>query len=82
MRSSTPARHAPMSSSATARTSLELEILDDGAGETTVAGSGLGLDGMRERVEIYGGALESWAAGGLDFRGYALRATLPLGPSR
>ncbi len=58
---------------------LELEILDDGAGATTVSGSGFGLEGMRERVEVYGGELES---GRRPEGGYALRARLPLGSSR
>ena len=58
---------------------LEIEILDDGTGATAIAGSGFGLDGMRERVEVYGGALES---GRRPEGGYALRARLPLGSSR
>jgi signal transduction histidine kinase len=55
---------------------LELEILDDGAGnggpETTPAGHG--LVGMRERVALFGGSLE---AGPLNGRGYRVTATLP-----
>ena len=58
---------------------LELEITDDGAGNGAESGSGHGLAGMRERVALYGGALETGrAAAG----GYALRATLPLDPAR
>ena len=55
---------------------LELEVLDNGAGAAAgVNGSGQGLIGMRERVALYGGMLETGeSAGG----GYAVRARLPL----
>lgn len=40
--------------------SLELEIADDGVGNTSpVSGSGHGLVGMRERVALYGGHFEA-----------------------
>ena len=58
------------------RNDLELEILDDGNGTGTVGGSGYGLAGLRERVAVYGGELES---GSRPEGGYALRARLPLG---
>ena len=56
--------------------SLELEIVDNGAGApASVNGSGHGLIGMRERVALYGGLLETGASSG---GGYAVRARLPL----
>jgi signal transduction histidine kinase len=56
------------------RHALKLEIVDDGQG-TPGLGAGFGLLGMRERVVLYGGELES---GQLDAGGYAVRVTLPL----
>jgi signal transduction histidine kinase len=56
--------------------SLELEIVDDGAGaEAQADGGGHGLVGMRERVALYGGRLEAnrRAAGG-----FTVRALLPI----
>jgi len=56
--------------------SLELEIIDDGAGtQTPVASGGHGLVGMRERVSVYGGELE---AGPRPEGGYRLHASLPV----
>ena len=55
---------------------VELEVADDGHGEgKALPAGGHGLVGMRERVSMYGGELETGArAGG----GYAVHARLPL----
>jgi signal transduction histidine kinase len=58
---------------------FELEISDDGPGMGAASGSGYGLVGMRERVEVYGGELE---AGRRPEGGYALRVRLPLRSAR
>jgi signal transduction histidine kinase len=56
---------------------LELDVLDDGWGSApSVNGSGHGLIGMRERVALYGGTLET---GARDGGGYVVRARLPFG---
>jgi signal transduction histidine kinase len=55
---------------------VELEIADDGAGKGDGGGVGHGLAGMRERVAMYGGQLESGP--GAD-GGFVVRARLPLG---
>jgi signal transduction histidine kinase len=52
---------------------VELEVVDDGAGANGSVG-GHGLAGMRERVTIFGGRLES---GSVDGRGFRVRAQLP-----
>ena len=71
--------------SASARVSLEwapdglvVEVADDGRGGTRDAVSaGHGLVGMRERVAIYGGSLETGSRPG---GGFVVRAHLPDGP--
>jgi signal transduction histidine kinase len=56
--------------------SLELEIVDDGAGgPARAAGGGHGLVGMRERVALYGGRLD---AGRTAAGGFTVRALLPI----
>ncbi len=60
-----------------APTGIEVRVTDDGLGaaaSTDSAGSGLGLVGMRERVEIYDGDLH---AGPRPNGGYEVRAFLP-----
>ena len=54
---------------------LEVEIADDGAAVANGAGSGRGLAGMRERVEIFGGRL---AVGPQPGGGWMLHASFPL----
>ncbi|MGZ4155040.1 MAG: sensor histidine kinase, partial [Actinomycetota bacterium] len=56
---------------------LDLEILDDGpgpAGEAAASG-GRGLIGMRQRVQLCGGAV---AAGPADGGGFVVHARLPV----
>jgi len=60
---------------------LAVEIVDDGRGAAAptvngLSGSGHGLLGMRERVELWGGEL---AVGPIDGGGYRVSARLPFG---
>jgi signal transduction histidine kinase len=55
---------------------LELWVVDDGVSAAAAGPPGHGLLGMRERVALFGGTLESGARP--DGRGYAVRAVLPL----
>ena len=56
--------------------SLELEIVDDGpGGQVRVASGGHGLAGMRERVALYGGRLDT---GRRPSGGFAVRVLLPV----
>lgn len=76
-------KHAGGSASATVRISYEthvlvVEVTDDGRGAVTSlsgVGTGSGLIGMRERVEVYGGELTSGPRVG---GGYGVRAILPI----
>ena len=57
---------------------LDLEVVDDGNGAPADAerNGGHGLFGMRERLALYGGTLQTGPAAGAA--GFALRATLPI----
>lgn len=76
-------KHAGRTASATVRISyqsdvLVIEVTDDGRGAATTlagVGTGNGLIGMRERVEIYGGEFTSGPRTG---GGYGVRAILPI----
>jgi signal transduction histidine kinase len=54
---------------------LDLEVLDDGRGSSNGHTGGHGLVGMRERVTLFGGELET---GRQSAGGYRVRAHLPL----
>jgi signal transduction histidine kinase len=58
-----------------AEEALELEIADTGSGSANGTGGGHGLDGMRQRVAVFGGHLDT---GPRDEGGFAVRARLPL----
>lgn len=53
---------------------LEIEVTDDGIAADAPSGTGHGLEGMRERVNVLGGTFD---AGPRPERGFAIRATLP-----
>jgi len=57
---------------------LELEVANDGKGAGDGSGGGHGLAGMRERVALYGGELDS---GPRDGGGFVVRARLPVSQS-
>jgi signal transduction histidine kinase len=76
-------KHAGPTAAVTVRIAYEphglvVDVTDDGRGAATSlsrSGSGQGLIGMRERVEIYGGV---FTAGPRPGGGYAVRAVLPI----
>jgi signal transduction histidine kinase len=76
-------KHAGPTASATVRVSYEahalvVNVTDNGRGAATSlsrSGSGQGLIGMRERVDIYGG---EFTAGPRPGGGYAVHAVLPI----
>jgi signal transduction histidine kinase len=55
---------------------LELTIANDGRSDGDGTVGGQGLDGMRERVSLYGGEI---ASGPREGGGYVVRARLPIG---
>jgi signal transduction histidine kinase len=58
---------------------LEVDVADDGSGTGNGDGGGYGLDGIRERVSVYGGELE---AGPRTEGGFAVHARLPYASER
>ena len=56
-------------------TAVELELGDDGRGAIGSSGAGRGLVGMRERVSLYGGSMQS---GDRPGGGYVITARLPV----
>src|SRR5688500_16283414 len=55
---------------------LEVDVSDDGRGATPADGTGRGLTGMRERVDVLGGTVE--AGPRPEGRGFRVRARMPL----
>jgi len=54
---------------------VTVEVSDEGPGDGFAGGSGYGLVGMRERVVLHGGTLET---GPLEAGGFRVWARLPL----
>jgi signal transduction histidine kinase len=54
---------------------IDVEVTDDGRGPSNGNGLGFGLAGMRERVELHGGSLET---GKSDGGGFTVKAQLPI----
>ncbi len=77
-------KHAGLGARAEVRLSIDVrviivEVLDNGRGSTSLAGSGHGITGMRERAQAVGGSLaaEQRASGG-----FQVLARLPIGKQR
>jgi len=60
---------------------LQIEVRDDGNGDSASNGNGLGhgLVGVRERVKIYGGEMSAGTANG---SGFVLSTRLPISAGR
>ena len=58
---------------------VQIEVRDDGEGDSASDGHGHGLVGIRERVKIYGGDMSAGTAAG---GGFVLRTRLPIGERR
>ena len=58
---------------------IEIEVNDEGALNSPADGIGRGLTGMRERVAVFGGTIETGRRAG---RGYRVSAHLPIEPPR
>ena len=58
---------------------LELEVADDGRGTSVANAGGRGLVGMRERVALFDGTLETWPRPG---GGFVVRARIPTAEAR
>jgi signal transduction histidine kinase len=58
---------------------VTLEVSDGGRGATLLPGSGHGLVGMRERVQLLGGTFQAAARPGGGFR---VHAVLPVSEER
>ena len=59
------------------RDEVELDISDDGRGDGAAPSGGHGIVGMRERVSVYGGRIETGSRPG---GGYAVNVRLPFEP--
>ncbi len=55
---------------------LQVQVCNAPGRRPSIPGSGAGLRGMRERVELHGGRIETGPTGD---GGFAVRAELPLG---
>jgi signal transduction histidine kinase len=63
---------------AVAGESLVVSVTDDGQGGAVSEESGMGISGMRARVERLGGTVDAGPRTGGGARGFSVRATMPL----